>query len=668
MIPALALLFPADLAAPFSERERLAFRPPEKLSVSEWADRYRVLSATAETEPGQWHTDRAAYLREIMDAFTEPGITEITIIGPAQSGKTAAVHNMIGYVIDQDPGPAMLLMPRDRDTRKASTKRIRPMVLDSPQLKKHVLNPDDDLNALEHTFDAMTIYYETGNSPAAVSSMPIRYLFIDEKDKMARFSGREASPVKLGPERTKTFRSRKRIVNLSTPTTEDNYIWQDYQRSDQRRCFLPCPHCGGYQELLFKNLKFATAADDSRQVIDAWYQCKWCEGRIESRQRHEMLKGRKWVATRYQQIDRHGSLSGEIPPHDHAGFCFNCLISPWTDFPEIAQEFLDSKDDPSTLMNFVNSWLAECFKQKISTSDADDILILRNPELPPLSVPPWAVALTAGIDMQKFDFRFVVRAWSRELENVLIHYGALTDWEALEKLVFHATWPVLGGKRRLGIWRAGLDTGGGQSAEGDWSRTEEAYEWLRAMPKGRIFGLKGSSRPPLRHPGQTLGPRQIALGPQDSRRPGPLAHRFGPVQGSLPLAHGKRPVTRPRPRKRPASHAEVGLDYAREILGEEKRPRSAHRQGSLGQNRGPTISSTANPTPPPSPIPNSWEASRSWARPSTKVLRRSSSATRPPEAPQGVFGHGDRSGGFVGSYQLESMNKDETMTRYAHHR
>lgn len=60
------------------------FHPPEAQTVSEWADKNRILVSESSAEPGAWRTDRAPYQREIMDSFTQPGIWQIVIMASAR--------------------------------------------------------------------------------------------------------------------------------------------------------------------------------------------------------------------------------------------------------------------------------------------------------------------------------------------------------------------------------------------------------------------------------------------------------------------------------------------------------------------------------------------------------------------------------------------------------
>jgi len=156
---------------------------PVKMTVSEWSDQFRRLDVKTSAEPGQWATARTPYLKGIMDAFTDPYVDEITVMAASQVGKTEAMYNMLGFIIDQDPGPTLMVSPRADDAKSVSYNRVRPMIECSPVLSKYIPINTDDITKLEYHFDRMILYFAGSNSPADLASRPIRYLFLDEVDK-----------------------------------------------------------------------------------------------------------------------------------------------------------------------------------------------------------------------------------------------------------------------------------------------------------------------------------------------------------------------------------------------------------------------------------------------------------------------------------------------------
>ena len=249
-------------------------KPPERLKVSEWADKYRILSELDSASPGHWRTSKTPYLKSVMDAFNDLSVKDITFCAGTQLGKTAAEQNMIGYAIQQDPGPMMIIYPTEKLAKFTSEKRLQPMF----ELSAPLAERFDKLNSkdLELNFGNMYIALVGANSPSDLSSRPVRYIFFDEIDKFPAWSGTEASPIELAEERTKTFYNHKK-VKVSTPTLKTGYIWQGWLNADiQYKYYVPCPECGEMQVLEFKNIKFPHDADASEAKAQAYYECPHC--------------------------------------------------------------------------------------------------------------------------------------------------------------------------------------------------------------------------------------------------------------------------------------------------------------------------------------------------------------------------------------------------------
>jgi phage terminase large subunit GpA-like protein len=443
------------------------------MTVSQWADQYRVLSPMTSAEPGQWHTDRTPYLRGIMDAFFDPLVGTITIMASTQVGKTESVYNMLGYAIDQDPGPTLIVMPREPDAKAVSKDRIRPMIELAPALADHITSDRDDVTKLEITLDRMIIYLCGSNSPAALSQKPVKYLFLDETDKYPRFSGEEADPIKLATERTRTFWNRK-IVSCSTPTTKSGYIYREYNKSDKRSFFVPCPHCGGYQFLDFQQIKIPeTDRDPDRIQIErlAWYECVYCHQQITDQMKQKMLLNGIWLPE-VVKVDSKGRLPEQIifPTTAHVGFHLNALYSPWLTFSEIIAEFLRSKDRIELLMNFVNSWLAQIWQEKIEETKPDKLRRLCQ-DYDRGTVPDGAIVLTGGVDVQKDYFVVNVRAWGVHPSSWLILDEIVSSWDDVIKILFGTSYPsVIPGIEPFQVRLSCIDTG---------YRTSEVYDICR---------------------------------------------------------------------------------------------------------------------------------------------------------------------------------------------
>ena len=445
-----------------------AFKPPERYTVSEWADNFRVLTNIS-AEPGRWRTNRTPYLKEPMDKFTDPLIEQIVLCFGAQLGKTETELNMIGYALDQTQSPVMMVYPTDAIAKFASDKRVQPMI---KSVKSISDNFDENSKLLELDFNNGNYMVLVGaNSPSSLSSRSIKYLFFDEIDKYPAFSGKEADPIKLAKERTKTFVDKK-IVMVSTPTVESGNIWQALMNANERRqYYVPCPHCGVSQTLKFKQIKWPDEHNDNADMIrdTAYYECEHCGGHIYDRHKMEMLRHGKWEAVNASQ-----SKVRSISYH------LSSIYSPWVTFGDVAYEFKTSKGTPASLMNFINSWLAEPWRSAKTKSTQN--MQFTESTYPSGVVPDKAVLLIASVDVQLDHFWWEVRAYAPGVKSYLIDYGQASTWDDLEEIIIHREYPSEYGEPRQ-IMKAGIDSG---------FRTDEVYQFCSRFPEVCI-PLKGSS-------------------------------------------------------------------------------------------------------------------------------------------------------------------------------
>ena len=228
------------------QKEALKFlQPPKDITVSEWADKYRVLDAKTSAMPGPWRTEHTPYLKGIMDEFNNYETEEIVYVKPTQVGGTECLQNMVGYIVQQDPAPTMIVYPTDTLAKSISENRLQPMFKAAPELRKRF---DENSQLQELQFDGMYLTLAGSNSPSSLASKAIRFLFLDEVDKYPGASKKEADPVSLARERTKTFHNRK-IFITSTPTLKTGHIWKAKEDADiEKHYFVPWDNKDKYFE------------------------------------------------------------------------------------------------------------------------------------------------------------------------------------------------------------------------------------------------------------------------------------------------------------------------------------------------------------------------------------------------------------------------------------
>ena len=396
--------------------------PPEQLTVSEWAEKYRILDAKSSAMPGPWSNDITPYLKGVMDEFNNYETEKIVFVKPTQVGGTEALQNMIGYIVMQDPAPTMIVYPTDTLAKSISENRLQPMLKATPEIAKKF---DDTSPLLELQFDGMYLTLAGSNSPSGLASKPIRFLMMDEVDKYPGASNKEADPIKLATERTKTFHNKK-IYITSTPTLKTGHIWKEKEDADiEKHFFVPCPHCGEYIELLFPNIRFPD--DEGMSYADraefATYVCQKCGCVITDNDKHNMLKLGEWRTVRHS-----------TKYVRNVAFWINTLYSPFVRWSDIAKEFLQTKDNPEDFQNFVNSWLAEPWEDTKLKTNAD-LVMERQTDLPAYVVPSWTKLLTAGVDVQETCLYWTIRAWGDYLTSQNIAHGQALSFQEIDQIM-----------------------------------------------------------------------------------------------------------------------------------------------------------------------------------------------------------------------------------------
>ena len=452
-----------------------ALRPPEEITVSEWAEKYRILDSKSSARPGPWRNSTTPYLKGIMDELNNYETEEIIFVKPTQVGGTEAIFNMLGYIIEEDPAPAMIVYPTDELAKSISRNRIVPMIQNCPSLAKRYRELES--SKLELQFDDMYLTLVGSNSPSGLASKPEKYLFMDETDKYPGASKKEADPVSLAKERTKTFHNRK-IVMASTPTLKSNHIWEAKESADiEKHYFMPCPHCGKMIEFKFSNLRVPD--DEGMSYVDraeyAKYVCQECGCVINDQQKHTMLQQGEW-----QVVEHKTQFARKVV------FWLNTLYSPFVRFADVAKEFLLSKKDSERFQNFVNSWLAEPWEDTNLKTNAD-LVMERQTELPEMVVPEWAKLLTGGVDVQETSLYLTVRAFGNHITSQNIYHQQVMSFADVERIM-NLPFKKENGEEML-VALCLIDSGYNTDATYDFCANNA--EW--AIP------VKGSSNPMLSH-------------------------------------------------------------------------------------------------------------------------------------------------------------------------
>lgn len=457
-------------------RFRDVFRPPPELTVSQWADEFRRLSPEASAEPGRWSTDRAPYQRGILDALNDPDIETVVVMSSAQIGKTELILNVIGYYIDQDPSPILMLQPTLEMAEAFSKDRLAPMVRDTPALKGKIADPRarDSGNTLLHKkFPGGHITMAGANSPASLASRPIRVVLCDEVDRYPASAAAEGDPVALARKRTSNFHNR-RIVLVSTPTIKGfSRIEAAFALSDQRRYWVPCQHCGEYQTLEWAAVKWTEGKPDEAAIA-----CRHCGVIWSEPERRTALRAGEWRAG----TDANGT----------AGFHINELYSPWSSPARMARALIEAKAGGiEQIKTWVNTSLGESWEEEgdsIEPHALRDLCIEMGDTLP-----DGVLVLSIGADVQKDRVEYELVGWGHGQRSWSIDYGILpgdpTDDDVWDQLsaVISARYPHANGGE-LSVSAACIDSG---------YLPKRVYEFCRRMGFHvlPVVGRAGMGRP-----------------------------------------------------------------------------------------------------------------------------------------------------------------------------
>lgn len=421
---------------------------PETLTVSQWAEKYRILDDNSNIK-GHWSNAITPYLVEIMDSINDSDIRMTFFCKASQIGGTSALINMLCYIIAESPAPTMIVYPSDDLAKDISNDSLKPVFRMVPEIRKIFM--ENSSKELRLKFKTMVLYLRGAGSPSKLASKPIKYLFFDEIDKMGGASKKEASPYNLALERTKTYKPQEKVFACSTPTLKTNYIWDLHENADEvKHYFIVCPHCGEEIELVFKQIIFDKDEDHRMSVAEraatAVYVCQKCGCEITDGEKPRLLREGRWKVIKKRGVGKAKTV----------GYWISSLYSIFLKWSDIVEEFLKSKDDPDKLQNFVNSWLGEAWEDtKLKTTE--DTVLERQTTLPEFVIPAWAELLTAGVDVQETSLYYTIRAFGKFTTSQNITHGQVLSFSEIEQ-VMNSEWYTEDG-RKLIVNLALIDSG-----------------------------------------------------------------------------------------------------------------------------------------------------------------------------------------------------------------
>lgn len=461
--------------------------PPPEMTVSEWADNFRRLSAESSAEPGRWKTSKAPYQREIMDAISDMRTEKVIVMSAAQVGKTdGMILNPIGYYMQYDPSPMMAMQPTITMGEAFSKDRLDPMLRDTPVLREITGQNDTDdeetvkkkkkrklrSTVLQKRFPGGHVTIVGANSPSSLASRPVRILFADEIDRYPMTAGNEGDPLALAEKRLTTFWNKK-IVEVSTPTVKGiSRIEVEYNNSTEEHWNVPCPVCGEYQQYRWANIQF-----DKNDLSHIYHVCEKCGAVSEEAQ--------------WKEASRQGKFVAEHPERPVRGFHLNAMASLFVKWSSIVADFLKAKEEldhgnPELMKVWVNTVLGETWEEEGTQLDYAQIMERR--EIYACEVPERVKVLTAGVDTQDDRFEVEVVGWGAGMESWGIQYQILygdlkeeTVWRHLDEFLTQTFYKADG--TPMQIVRVCMDSGG--------HFTNQVYAFCAEREKRGVYAIKG---------------------------------------------------------------------------------------------------------------------------------------------------------------------------------
>lgn len=482
------LLAGMEVSFPIHRAIKLRLRSPEKIRVSEWAAKYRIVSDGAHVGP--WRHEYAPHTVKIMDTFGKPHVREVWFCGVEQSGKTNTMINCLGWCVDCDPGNIFYLMPTEDTASKITGGKLRPTLQQSPRLARYLTGRQDDVSlaklSLRH---GMTIYPSWANSPSAMATFTAKHCFGDEVDKYPEMAGKETDPITLIKKRNRTYKGRYKRFFSSSPGT-GRFVYDGMRKCGQVWEFrVCCPDCGAMIRMDGEHLVLPDGATpETVDQIAPGYACNDCGAVWDDQDRDKAIRAGRWVCVQGEDVPR----PSKVGFHHRAWECLDIPLA------EIAGAWLKDKDGSvADKIAWANGYEAINYEAEHQTRKEDHILRLVDPAMPRGVVPRDPCCLVVLADTQRVGFYYQVWAygWGRDMETWRVDHGFVEHFDHLKDIAAK-TWLDADGKE----YRASagfIDSGGGTNpAQPKHSRTAEVYEFCRMHPFFRpIKGRRDMAQP-----------------------------------------------------------------------------------------------------------------------------------------------------------------------------
>jgi phage terminase large subunit GpA-like protein len=494
------------------------------MTVSEWADINRVLPKGTSARAGQWRTE--SFQREPMDSILDPEVQEVVWMKSTQVGGSEAMNNMIGFFMDADPRPMMMVQPVDQSAKEYSQKRIDPMLEATPCLQGKVRETSSSSKHGSQSlkqFDGGFLKIVGSKSAPALRSDYVSVIFFDEVEGYDDDVNGEGNPIVIATKRTGTDPEAK-IFKASTPGQRPkgfSLIEEAYNDSSKARYFVPCPFCNTMQVLVWRGLYALTdnsyessdeddeddqeynlvwEMDDKGDIIErsVRYRCASCKELIDEKYKRRMLDAGRWV---HKYPDRKRVR----------GYHINALYAPWkTIWPSLASEWKKAQGNPEKLKAFITLNLGQTWNEGASSLNSGSLTARRKPYQMPdgteVEIPRGVGVLIASADIQRNRIEAQILGFGKGEESWLIDHEIFTGdpglpdvWDEVDEWLRKERQHECGLIMKPAITL--IDSGDGENVDA-------VYDFVlpRQNTSRRVFACKGTdylSRPGLVQEGTT---------------------------------------------------------------------------------------------------------------------------------------------------------------------
>lgn len=454
--------------------------PPERITLSEWSDKYRVLPAESSPEPGRWRNSRVEYMRYIQDCLTNPEVEQVTLMSSVQIAKTETQFNTLFYFADRNAGPMMALFSTQAMAEDYSKTRLSPSADLMPQVREKLGTPKS--RSSNNTISLKKwrggyLKLTGANSPTEVSGKPIKILLCDEVDRYKEHA-LEGDVFDRAKDRTTAFPHDKKIFVTSTPTTKGfSIVAEEFEKGEKHFFHIPCPHCGHLHRLLFAHVGWK-----GKNPETAWFSCPECKGRFGDFEKNKAVQKGRWFLAEPLK---------ETRQRRHFSFHISALYSPWKSLADIVKTYLEINGNAKKEMGFVNTILGEVYEEsKIEIKENDFVDRLEHYGA---EVPEGALILTSGADTQPDRIEAELVGWGAGEESWSLDYQVFFGNTDVKEGLPGSPWDAYTAWRRkvrtnakgveFVVHHSCIDSGG--------ENTQAVYQYVKSHQGEGLYAIKG---------------------------------------------------------------------------------------------------------------------------------------------------------------------------------